>query len=367
MNYVAEPYEHFCCSIKILTTNDYDHVGRLLTTKKKVNAQTEILQSKLVYNEIGQLKSKGIHSENSGTNFLTNVTYAYNERGWGIKTSAPQFTYELNYNLNSAGAVLTTGAQYNGNIAQQLWGHAATISSTFVYTYDALNRLKNGTSTGTVMSEALTYDDMGNIKTLTRDGGTTITYAYNNTNKSNRLLSLTGGLTGTFTYDLNGNATKDRTGMAFTYNQLNLPKTAAITGRTVAYVYDATGTKLKKTATVAAVTTEQDYVDGIEYSKLGAAASAIERIATEEGFLLNSAGVYSYHYNLTDHLGNVRSVIKQTGTAAAPIATVVQKQDYYPFGKTKSIVNSINSKYLYNGKETAMRFMRSAKRQIISE
>ncbi|UIR57994.1 RHS repeat-associated core domain-containing protein [Sphingobacterium sp. SRCM116780] len=335
----------------ILTTNDYDHVGRLLTTKKKVNAQTEILQSKLVYNEIGQLKSKGIHSENSGTNFLTNVTYAYNERGWGIKTSAPQFTYELNYNLNSAGAVLTTGAQYNGNIAQQLWGHAATISSTFVYTYDALNRLKNGTSTGTVMSEALTYDDMGNIKTLTRDGGTTITYAYNNTNKSNRLLSLTGGLTGAFTYDLNGNATKDRTGMAFTYNQLNLPKTAAITGRTVAYVYDATGAKLKKTATVATVTTEQDYVDGIEYSKIGAAASVIERIATEEGFLLNSAGIYSYHYNLTDHLGNVRSVIKQTGTPTAPIATVVQKQDYYPFGKTKSIVTGVNNKYLYNGKE----------------
>ncbi|UIR55478.1 DUF6443 domain-containing protein [Sphingobacterium sp. SRCM116780] len=335
----------------ILTTNDYDHVGRLLTTKKKVNAQTEILQSKLVYNEIGQLKSKGIHSENSGTNFLTNITYAYNERGWGIKTSAPQFTYELNYNLNSAGSAVLTNAQYNGNIAQQLWGHAATTNSTFVYTYDALNRLKNGTSTGTVMSEALTYDDMGNIKTLTRDGGTTITYAYNNTNKSNRLATLTGGLTGTFTYDLNGNATKDRTGMAFTYNQLNLPKTAAITGRTVAYLYDATGAKLKKTATVAAVTTEQDYVDGIEYSKLGAAASVIERIATEEGFLLNSAGIYSYHYNLTDHLGNVRSVIKQTGTAAAPIATVVQKQDYYPFGKTKSIVTGINSKYLYNGKE----------------
>ncbi|UIR57109.1 DUF6443 domain-containing protein [Sphingobacterium sp. SRCM116780] len=339
----------------ILTTNNYDHVGRLLQTKKKVNAQAEIIQSKLAYNEIGQLKSKGIHSENNGTNFLTNITYAYNERGWATKTSAPEFTYELNYNQTGAGAVLTN-AQYNGNIAQQLWGHAATTNSTFTYTYDALNRLTNGTSTGTIMSEALVYDDMGNIRTLTRNIGntpttSTTTYAYNNANKSNRLLSLTSGLTGTFTYDGNGNATKDRTGMAFSYNQLNLPKSATITGRTVTYLYDAMGTKLKKTATVAAVTTEQDYVDGIEYSKLGAAASVIERIATEDGFLLNNTGTYSYYYYLTDHLGNVRSVIKQAGTPTVPAAAVVQKQDYYPFGKSKSIATSINNKYLYNGKE----------------
>ncbi|UIR57796.1 DUF6443 domain-containing protein [Sphingobacterium sp. SRCM116780] len=340
----------------VLTTNIYDHVGRLLTTKKKVNAQAEIIQSKLAYNEIGQLKSKDIHSENNGTNFLTNMAYSYNERGWGTKTSSPQFTYELNYNVNSAGSTVLPNAQYNGNIAQQLWGHAATTSSIFTYTYDGLNRLKNGTSTGTIMSEALTYDDMGNIRTLTRniDNTTTTsttTYTYNNANKSNRLLSLTGGLTGTFTYDGNGNATKDRTGMAFIYNQLNLPKSATITGRTVTYLYDAEGNKLKKTAVVGAVTTEQDYVNGIEYSKLGAATSTIDRIATEEGFLLNGTGTYSYYYNLTDNLGNVRSVIKQAGTPTVPVVAVVQKQDYYPFGKTKPIATSINNKYLYNGKE----------------
>ncbi|WP_343566572.1 hypothetical protein [Sphingobacterium sp.] len=77
----------------------------------------------------------------------------------------------------------------------------------------------------------------------------------------------------------------------------------------------------------------------------------IERIATEDDFLLNSSGTYSYYYSLTDHLGNVRAVQKKDGTATAPVATVMQKQDYYPFGKTKSIATSINNKYLYNGKE----------------
>ncbi|WP_455678347.1 DUF6443 domain-containing protein [Sphingobacterium faecium] len=333
----------------ILTTNSYDHAGRLLTTKKKVNTQDEILQSKLAYNEIGQLKTKSLHSENGGTNFLSSVGYSYNERGWTTKATSPQFTYVLNYNLNSAGTAVLSAAQYNGNITQQLFGHAATTNSTFTYTYDGLNRLKKGSSTGTVMSETLTYDNMGNIKTLTRDTGSPITYTYSNANKSNRLESLSGGLTGTFIYDNNGNATQDRTGMQFTYNQLNLPKAAIGGDRSISYRYDAMGTKLKKQATVGGIVTEQDYIGGIEYSKVGSASSTIERIATEEGFLLNSDGAYSYYYNLTDHLGNVRSVIKREGSATVP--SVVQKQDYYPFGKTKSIATSINNKYLYNGKE----------------
>ncbi|MNK15617.1 hypothetical protein D3C87_337640 [compost metagenome] len=201
------------------------------------------------------------------------------------------------------------------------------------------------------MSEALTYDDMGNIRTLTRDNGTAITYGYNNSNKSNRLASLSGGVTGTFTYDVNGNATKDRTGMVLTYNHLNLPKTVIGTGKNISYTYDAVGSKLSRLSDVGGITTQRDYIGGIEYSKIGTANPVIERIGTEDGFLLNSSGTYSYYYNLTDHLGNVRVVLKKEGTASAPTAAVMQKQDYYPFGKTKSIATSIDNKYLYNGKE----------------
>ena len=142
-----------------------------------------------------------------------------------------------------------------------------------------LNRLKSSLSTGILMNEVLSYDDRGNVKTLKRDSDALITYTYANGNTSNRLASLSGGLTGSYTYDGNGNATKDRTGMLFTYNHLNLPKTAKKTGVSVDYRCDAAGAKLQKTATVGAVNTQTDYIGGIAYSKIGAAGSAIARIA----------------------------------------------------------------------------------------
>src|SRR5690606_19343951 len=330
----------------ILTTNEYDHVGRLTATKKKVNGQPEIIQSRLRYNEIGQLREKKLHSENEGTNSIDSIRYTYNERGWTTAAASPRFTYRLDYDRDSVRTLLAN-AEYNGNISQQHFGHGASTNSTFSYSYDSLNRLTNGSSTGTVMSEVLAYDDMGNITNLKRDGHATgISYTYT----GNRLMSLSGALTGTYTYDANGNATKDRTGMTFSYNHLNLPKTATKSGTSVTYLYDALGTKLRKTATVGSTTTQRDYVGGIEYSKVGTGASSIEMIHTEEGYLQRNAGnnTYTYHYNLTDHLGNVRATLQRTGPTTG---NVIQKHDYYPFGKAKAIVTSGINKYLYNGKE----------------
>jgi len=70
----------------------------------------------------------------------------------------------------------------------------------------------------------------------------------------------------------------------------------------------------------------------------------------EEGYLQRNASnnTYTYHYNLTDHLGDVRATLQRTGPATG---NVTQKHDYYPFGKAKAIVTSGINKYLYNGKE----------------
>src|SRR5690606_27303686 len=176
-------------STLIITKNDYDHVGRLLAVRHTINDQDTVTLLKNEYNEIGQLKTKSVGGDALGSDFHSSTSYAYNERGWTVNTVSPYFSYTLKYN---DGAV----PQYNGNISEQHWGHGATTSSTYSYSYDKLNRLTNGTSTGTAMSEAMSYDDMGNITTLTRDGGTPIAYSY----AGNRLTALSGGLSGTYSY-----------------------------------------------------------------------------------------------------------------------------------------------------------------------
>src|SRR5690606_11363652 len=142
---------------------------------------------------------------------------AYNERGWLNSSTADEFSMKLKYNDG-------TVPQYNGNIANQLWGAGSSFPNIYTYSYDNLNRLLSGSSTGTAMSEVFTYDKMGNIQTLNRDGTGANLYHYN----GNQLSSI-NNVTGTYNYDANGNATTDgRNGMALTYNHLNLPKTAKI-------------------------------------------------------------------------------------------------------------------------------------------
>lgn len=335
----------------ILNTNMYDHIGRLLESKNYINdPNKEVILAKYEYNEVGQLKKKSIGGDKNGNNYHTSIDNSYNERGWSKGAKSPYFTYQLNYNTNNNGEVLHN-ANYNGNISQQLWGHGAAPTSTFTYTYDKLNRLTKGASTGTaVIIEEVSYDNMGNIKTLARNTGNTATtaltnYTYQNNNRSNKLAGLSGAITGNYTYDLNGNALTDRTGMNFRYNNLNLPDSAWNTGATVkvGYLYDANGTKLRKYSTQGG---NRDYVGGIEYN-----GTTIELIHTGVGVAFrNNDGTYTYRYNLTDHLGNIRSTVYRN-PANSNAVEVLQKDDYYPFGKQR-IVAAGNNKYLYNGKET---------------
>jgi RHS repeat-associated protein len=344
----------------LLTSNTYDHVGSLKDVKHKVNTQTEVIIARNEYNEIGQLKTKKQHSENGGTNFINTITYSYNERGWTtrasneiIKSLSPvtvkdYFVYKLNYHSNQDNNTVLAHAQYNGNISQQLWGHGvATTPNTFDYSYDKLNRLNKGESkTGSIMYERLQYDDRGNITKLVRNNASladtvATSYTYENSNLSNRLKSITKGtVTNNYTYDANGNAKTDRTGMTFRYNHLNLPDSVWNSTVKVGYLYDANGTNLRKYKSNAV---DRDYVGGIEY-----ASGNIEMIHTSEGYLQRSGTNYIYHYNLTDHLGNVRATLKPT---SATTGEIIQKHDYYPFGKSKALQLSGINKYLYNGKE----------------
>lgn len=148
-----------------------------------------------------------------------------------------------------------------------------------------------------------------------------------------------------YVYDANGNATKDGLSkVGFTYNYLNLPATAVRTTDepvNLSYTYDATGNKLVKNSNG----TVRNYVDGIEYKPDG---TTIDIIHTEEGIARNSGGIYSYEYNLGDHLGNVRATFYKNPNTN--LLEVLQRDDYYAFGLRK-VASGGTNKYLYNGKE----------------
>ena len=312
----------------IASAYTYDHMGRKKTTSHSINGAAPTILSEMQYDEIGQLSIKKL------ANGLQKNEYTYNERGWLTSSSSPQFSMNLKYNDG-------VHQQFNGNISGQIYTNNG--SNTFTYQYDKLNRLLNATA-GNNLGEIISYDVMGNITSLTRDGFGTNTY---DSYTGNRLNSISGFTTSSYSYDVNGNLKTDaQKGITnISYNHLNLPQTI-IAPVTLVYSYDATGRKLSKLAT-GSTTNATDYVNGIQYTN-----GVIDFIQTEEGIAFNSGGSYIYRYNLGDHLGNVRATFQVNGSNIE----VLQRDDYYAFGLRKSVLNdvgavSLQNKYLYNGKE----------------
>jgi len=347
----------------ILTTNEYDHAGRLVETKKKLNQLTEISQSKHLYNEIGQLKQKNLH--NSGVTTAQEIVYGYNEQGWLKSLNNPTavtakriFGMELSYG-DKADA-------FNGNIGSMKWnthvpsGMTMQPVQTYTYYYDKLNRLKRGTYINAATSspankagfydEELAYDVMGNIDTLRRRNGTGagwynhFKYSYSGNQLTGVADAGTAARANTFTYDGNGNGiSNNRLSISkIEYNSLNLPVKLTKGTETLLYTYDANGKKLTKTLGSA----KTQYVDGIQYKD-----GTLQFILTEEGRILPNGSSYIYEYFLKDHLGNTRAVVDQSGA-------IKQIQDYYPFGMEMNQGNALNNSnlYKYNGKEKQAEF-----------
>ena len=391
--------------VVILTSTDtytYDHMGRKRISYNQLKdgantAQAKIVVAQSFYNETGQLFKKGLHSINGGASFLQSVNYRYNPRGWltninnptlaadgGLTSSSTndQFGMELRYDNTT-----TSRPQYNGNIATVTTKTAPVSgttygSLTYDYRYDKLNRLNDAvSSTGAASKDGLhseyaTYNTMGDIAALGRYdnvGGRTqvdtLTYTYSGyrlTRVDDAVTAYAGTwgfsdpvkVANEYTYDGNGNQLKDlnRTITGISYNMLNLPQTfTKSNGNSIAYVYDASGRKLRKISVDVAsgntITTE--YVNGIEYDNGTAAVSFIQ---TEEGRARRSGTVYKYEYDLKDYLGNTRlTTTWDTADVTQRTPINLQHTEYYAFGYTiQSLQNSAPSAknlYLYNGKE----------------
>ena len=147
-----------------------------------------------------------------------------------------------------------------------------------------------------------------------------------------------GGTTYTYAHDSNGNVTTDGIrGMTITYNYLNLPKSVIKGTDNLEFICDATGVRL---ATKQNGTTQNYYTGAVVYKS----DKTPDYILTSSGMIRKDGANYIRQYNITDHLGNVRSVVNQSGT-------VEQATDYYPYGLSFSNSNLTKNRYLYNGKE----------------
>ena len=349
--------------VTIANTYLYDHMGRKLKTWEQIQNGNNSLTAKTLismidYNELGQALTKHLHSTDS-VNFLQNIGYTYNERGWLLTTNAPLFYMALYYNTG-------TQKQYNGNIAYQYWGANNTLTNHWTYNYDRLNRLLGGAAPTGNYETNITYDQMGNIAHLDRYQATTIkdqlTYSYaSGGNPTNQLQSVTDATSNTFgmlpgattyTYDGNGNMktqanngnhSQDKT---FTYNLLNLPQTVTTPNATIDYTYDALGNKLRKVVSSGSAALYTNYMSGIQSS--GTTVESISFIQTEEGQARPNGADYNYTYFLSDNLGNTRI----TFDSATGIARKLQRDDYYPFGlEIIDTIPSPKNEYLYNKKE----------------
>ena len=341
-------------------TYSYDHAGRLLTVKHKLDALGEVTLVNNVYDDLGRLQSKSLHGS-----AVNKQTYTYNIRGWLTGVSGSKFTQNLYYNTGN-GVV-----KYNGSISSMTWkaGNESTVRG-YKFTYDGLDRMLNaiygetaGISTNANrFSENVTnYDKNGNIKGLQRYGQTgasayglidNLTFTLNG-NRLNRVddavtASTYGGgfefkdgvkQANEYAYDANGNLTKDLnkgiTGIS--YNCLNLPNAVTFSdGSTITYTYGADGTKLRTVHKIGSATTTTDYCGNVIYEN-----GVQKLLLTEEGYVTLSDS--KYHYYLKDHQGNNRVVINQSGT-------VEETNHYYPFGGVFASAGSIQP-YKYNGKE----------------
>jgi RHS repeat-associated protein len=386
--------------IDIVTTDKftYDHIGRLVSQRQKINTQPEELLVLNEYDELGQLINKKVGGDVAtviGNSLgLQTINFDYNIRGWLKQINNPAslgtdlFGFKINYNtVSHSGTKL-----YNGNIAETEWKtQSDNVQRWYRYGYDALNRINNATANSSNYNLTnVTYDKNGNIAKLKRQGHRNATFTsfgvmddltYSYQANSNKLLKVADAASidgfgfkddavntapdsaDDYTYDTNGNMKTDTNkGITnITYNHLNLPTIINFgTTNKIEYFYDAAGIKQKKKVTEGIAITNSDYAGNYIYEN-----GNLQFFNTPEGYVepineSNYTAGFNYVYQYKDHLGNIRLSYKDINQNIGSVSlSIVEENNYYPFGLRhkgyNNVVspnaNSVAQKFKYNGVE----------------
>jgi len=313
---------------------------------------------------------------------INNGTLTYDN---GVTQSDPNalFGESITYFQTSP---LTASPQYNGNISGMTWRnkiehtglpYVVTGGQGYTFTYDNTDRLTQSNyytrpsstwilSTSNALTEkAIGYDEMGNIDSLQRkdkSGNILNKLKYTYQAQGNQLDTIhdTGSqnITGTFSYDGNGNMTSDsRKSITITYNYLDLPDTIKQGTNRLVITYDASGNKLyKQLYSAGSITSQRHYIEDAEVTATTSISydGKVESIGMAEGRIVNlGSGNFQYEYYLQDHLytNRLNFRVNTDGTL-----TVTKIQNYYPFGgemgdSTINYASAPPNNYRYEGNE----------------
>ena len=245
----------------------------------------------------------------------------------------------------------TDRRRFGGDVSSMEWmSGAGTGTRSYDFAYDGLGRLVSAdygeygdhvVGYGTSYS----YDNMGNLLSLSREGDMTssrkgIVDNLSMTYDGNMLASVSDSapapsVTGSadfrdgvseaveYTYDRNGNMTSDlnRKVSLISYNRQNRPARIKHSGGTETFTYLSDGTKRERTAL------GKDWsLSRTEYrGNLVCADDSLKYILFDGGLIAMDGSSPEYLFFLRDHLGSVRVV-------ARPDGKVVQVNHYYPYG-----------------------------------
>jgi RHS repeat-associated protein len=374
------------------TSWQYDQMGRVLTERRIIGAASAYIY--YTYNKDGSLATlqtppqktitytvagagRAVSAVDSGDsiNFVTGATYAppgelqtltyggaingalaYNNRlqpeqmFYGTNT-APAPSGMTTACPSTVGNVMNKtynfsfGSGDNGNV--QSITNCVTTSRSQSFTYDALNRIETGQSSGTQWGEMYTIDAWGN---LTNRGGISgkTNYEPLNAAPATPLNQLTG-----YGYDAAGNMTSNAS-TTYIYDDEN----RLVWTSQYLYVYDADGNRVEKceatsvnTTCPTSGTTGTIYWRGtggepLDESYLG--GSVVEDYIFFNGARIARRDVSTdaVHYYFSDQVGSHSVVSNAAGTLEQDI-------DYYPYGGVEEdyATAPVAQHYKFNGKE----------------
>lgn len=307
-----------------------------------------------------------------------------------------------NTNIASSPTIAGTNQDFNGNIKAARWGNRSTVvngavtgvanTSAYMYNYnrngwmtDAIFGIINSTTdainpVAKFKEGALTYDANGNIKTLQRTNETgqpvdQLTYFYQG---KNQLDHVNDAVNPGVNYDIDSQANNNygyntigqlisntSEGLTYFYNTQGLTIEVKNAGQTaVKFFYNERGQRVKKEKYSLGVLQSTDYY-ALDIS--GNAMAVYNKPAGSSVIAQNELPIYGLsrlgvyikssnpttdymNYQITDHLGNVRAIIKKV--VNNPIVAIYTA-DYYPFGEKLPTRDNItgNYRYAYQGQE----------------